>query len=203
MIKRIVEYNNIDIVGEDIIDFYVFLQDKEGKEIKIPLIISFWNLRKFLGKFDSAAADYISKVSSGIRSYGSVDSKILQILHSDGFPVHSFVQKYVNDFSEEDIQKHIEWSENLVVDAGFSEKMNKLRPLLPDLASNNSRRNIFAAALDEAIQKEIRKFYPEFFDKVDRQSYSDYDDVLMTGVNNLVTKLNDFFYKESQKRGED
>ncbi|SIS49373.1 hypothetical protein SAMN05421789_102135 [Kaistella chaponensis] len=199
MIRRIEEHNNLDLFGEDFVHFHIFFDNKDGIEVKMPWIISFWNLRKFLNSYDPDAANYISKVSNGIRSYGSKDSKILEILHSEEMPINSFVEKYMSTLSEDLLQKHIDWSENLKINPAFREKANELELLLPDLAFGNSRRKIFADALDEAINKEIRNFYPEFFDKIDSKSYTRYDAVLMNEVNNLVTKLNDFFYNESQK----
>lgn len=199
MINSIEEFNNLDDFGEDIVHFHVFVQNKEGKVAKIPWIISFWNLQKFLMRYDCDAAEYILKVSSSIRSYGSRDSKILQILHSEGFPVHDFVEKYMENFSDEDIQKHIDWSENIALNESFLNKKKELDLLIPDLRSSNSRRNVFAEAIDESLQREIKKFYPEFFDEISAESYSKYDDFLMNSVSDLVAKLNDFFDKESKK----
>ena len=199
MITRIEEHNNLDLFGEDHVHFHVFLENKDGSEVKMPWMISFWNLIKFLKSYDPDAANYITKVSNGIRSYGSKDSKILKILHSEEMPINSFVEKYMSHLSEDLLQKHIDWSENLKITPAFLEKKHDLDLLLPDLAADNSRRNMFSDALDEAIQKEVRKFYPEFFNKADGKSYSDYDDFLMNEVSNLAIKLNDYFYKASQK----
>ena len=199
MITRIEEHNNLDLFGEDHVHFHIFLENKDGSEVKMPWMISFWNLIKFLKSYDPDAANYITKVSSGIRSYGSKDSKILKILHSEEMPINSFVEKYMSHLSEDLLQKHIDWSENLKITPAFLEKKHDLDLLLPDLAADNSRRNVFAEAIDEALQKEIKKFYPEFFDEISAESYSKYDGFLMNSVSDLVTKLNDFFYKESKK----
>lgn len=199
MITRIEEHNNLDLFGEDHVHFHIFLENKDGSEVKMPWMISFWNLIKFLKSYDPDAANYITKVSNGIRSYGSKDSKILKILHSEEMPINSFVEKYMSHLSEDLLQKHIDWSENLKITPAFLEKKQDLDLLLPDLAADNSRRNVFAEAIDEALQKEIKKFYPEFFDEISAESYSKYDGFLMNSVSDLVTKLNDFFYKESKK----
>ena len=199
MITRIEEHNNLDLFGEDHVHFHIFLENKDGSEVKMPWMISFWNLIKFMKSYDPDAANYITKVSNGIRSYGSKDSKILKILHSEEMPINSFVEKYMSHLSEDLLQKHIDWSENLKITPAFLEKKQDLDLLLPDLAADNSRRNVFAEAIDEALQKEIKKFYPEFFDEISAESYSKYDGFLMNSVSDLVTKLNDFFYKESKK----
>ncbi|MFC6269157.1 hypothetical protein [Frigoriflavimonas asaccharolytica] len=199
MIKRIEEYSNLEEFGEDIVQFHVFLQNDAGNEVRIPWMINFSHFRRFLQNYNPDAADYISKVSSGIRSYGFMDSKILQILHSEEFPVHFFIEKYMNEYSEEKIQKHIEWSENLKFTAAAKESLNEIQELIPDMAFSNSRRAVFADAVDEAMQKEVKKFYPDFFDNADVDSYKKYDDFFMNQISQLVTKLNDYFYKESHK----
>ena len=50
MIRRIEEHNNLDLFGEDFVHFHIFFDNKDGIEVKMPWIISFWNLRKFLIK---------------------------------------------------------------------------------------------------------------------------------------------------------
>ena len=64
MIRRIEEHNNLDLFGEDFVHFHIFFDNKDGIEVKMPWIISFWNLRKFLNSYDPDAANYISKVSN-------------------------------------------------------------------------------------------------------------------------------------------
>ena len=43
MIRRIEEHNNLDLFGEDFVHFHIFFDNKDGIEVKMPWIISFWN----------------------------------------------------------------------------------------------------------------------------------------------------------------
>lgn len=198
-IIRIEEISDLQDFGTDMVKFYIFFEKDNGSEVSVPLIVYMWDIKKYLKEFEPAAANYIDKISESIRSYGIKDSKILEILHQEEFPVLSYVEKYFYSFPSEKIKKHIEWSETKMNPSYIEDLREFERQLQPDLAHNNSRRLLFAEAIDETIQKEIRKFYPDFFGTVNLESYKKYDEILMNKVSELTSELDDFFFRESHK----
>ena len=198
-ITRIEEVSDLEDFGTDLVKFYVFFKKDDGNEVSIPFIIYMWDIIKYLRNSEPDAADYINKVSESIRSYGMKDSKILKVLSEEEFPFHSFVEKYFYSFSSEKIKKHIEWCETVLNPSHLEHFREFELQLQPDLAQGNSRRKLFAEAVDEVIQKDVKKFYPEFFETVNSESYKKYDEILMEKVSELVSELDNFFFKESQK----
>jgi hypothetical protein len=198
-ITRIEEISDLQDFGTDMVKFYIFFEKENGNEVSVPFIVYMWDIKKYLKEFEPDAATYIDKISESIRSYGMKDSKILQILHAEEFPIHSFVEKYFYSFSSEKIKKHIEWSETELNPSYIEDFREFERQLQPDLAHSNSRRLLFTEAIDETVQKEIRRFYPDFFEAVNPESYKKYDEILMDKVSELAYALDDFFFRESQK----
>lgn len=200
MITRIEEVSDLQDLGIDLIRFYVYLQGTDGNEVTKPLIIYLWDLKKFMSVHEPQAFAYLVKVSESIRYYGAKDGKVLKVLHEDGFPVHSFVEKYVKNMSADKILSHIKWSQSLEEPCvGDAIERSDLLPH-PEFASNNFRRTMFAEKIDEAVQREVRKFYPDFFTDADAHSIAKYDDLLMHAVYDFINQLDDFFFKESEAK---
>lgn len=200
MITRIEEVSDLQDLGIDLIRFYVYLQGTDGNEVTKPLIIYMWDLKKYMSLHEPQAFAYLVKVSESIRYYGAKDGKVLKVLHEDGFPVHSFVEKYVKNIPADKILNHIKWSQS--IDEPYTEDEKEKSDILPhpELASINFRRTIFAETIDEAVQKEVRKLYPDFFNNADAHAISKYDNVLMNAVNKLIMQMDDFFFRESEAK---
>ncbi|NML58742.1 hypothetical protein [Chryseobacterium cheonjiense] len=200
MITRIEEVSDLQDLGIDLIRFYVFLQGTDGSEVTMPLIIYMWDLKKYMSTHEPQAFAYLVKVSESIRYYGAKDGKVLKVLHEDGFPVHSFVEKYVRNMPADKILNHIKWSQS--IDEPHTGDVQEKSDILPhpELASNNFRRTIFAETIDEAVQKEVRKLYPDFFNNADAHAISKYDNILINAVNKLIMQMDDFFFRESEAK---
>lgn len=198
-VTRIEEVSDLEDFGTDLVKFYIFFEKDDGNEVSIPFIVYMWDILKYLKGFKPDAAAYIDKVSMSIRSYGMKDGKILEILHKEEFPIYSFVKEYFNNISSEKINKHIEWSETKVSPSYIEDFREFERQMQPNLAESNARLFLFAEAVDEVVQKETKKFYPEFFDSINPESYTKYDEILMEKVQELVSELDNFFFRESQK----
>ncbi|MBO6186104.1 MAG: hypothetical protein J6O88_15705 [Chryseobacterium sp.] len=198
-ITKIEEVSDLQDFGTDLVKFYIFFKKEDGSEVSIPFIVYMWDILKYLKGFKPDAAAYIDKVSMSIRSYGMKDGKILEILHKEEFPIYSFVKEYFNNISSEKINKHIEWSETEVSPSYIENFREFERQMQPNLAESNARLFLFAEAIDEVVQKETKKFYPEFFNSINPESYTKYDEILMEKVQELVSELDNFFFRESQK----
>ncbi|SMP26759.1 hypothetical protein [Chryseobacterium profundimaris] len=200
MITRIEEVGDLQDLGIDLIRFHVYLQGTDGNEVTKPLIIYMWDLKKYMSVHEPQAFAYLVKVSESIRHYGAKDGKVLKVLHEDGFPVHSFVEKYVKNIPADKILSHIKWSQS--VEEPYIANAIERADLLPhpEFASNNFRRTMFAETIDEAVQRAVRKFYPDFFENADAPAISKYDDLLMQSVNKLIHQLDDFFFRESEAK---
>lgn len=200
MITRIEEISDLQNLGIDLIRFYVYLQGTDGNEVKKPLIIYLWDLKKYMSVHEPQAFAYLVKISESIRHYGAKDGKVLKVLHEDGFPVHSFVEKYVRNMPADKIMSHIKWSQS--VEEPYVANGIERADLLPhpEFAPNNFRRTMFAETIDEAVQEAVRKLYPDFFTLADAHAISKYDDLLMQSVNKLISQLDDFFFRESEAR---
>ncbi|WP_435525779.1 hypothetical protein [Chryseobacterium indoltheticum] len=198
-ITKIEEVSDLQDFGTDLVKFYIFFKKDDGNEVSIPFIVYMWDILKYLKGFKPDAAAYIDKVSMSIRSYGMKDGKILEILHKEEFPIYSFVKEYFNNISSEKINKHIEWSETEVSSSYIENFREFERQMQPNLAESNAHLFLFAEAVDEVVQKEIKRFYPEFFNSIDPESYKKYDEILMDKVQELVSELDNFFFRESQK----
>ncbi|MDR6159859.1 hypothetical protein QF023_003375 [Chryseobacterium sp. SLBN-27] len=198
MITRIEEMSDLQDLGIDLIRFYVYLEGTDGNEVDKPLIVYMWDLKKYMSVHEPQAFAYLVKVSESIRYYGAKDGRVLKVLHDDGFPIHSFVEKYVRNIPADKILSHIKWSQS--VEEPYVENVKEKSDVLPhpELASNNFRRTMFAETIDEAVQKEVRRLYPDFFNHADAAAYAKYDDVLMKAVGKLINQLDDFFFKESE-----
>lgn len=200
MITRIEEVSDLQDLGVDLIRFYVYLQGTDGSEVAKPLIIYLCDLKKYMSVHEPQAFAYLVKVSESIRHYGAKDAKVLKVLREDGFPVHSFLEKYVRNMPADKILSHIKWSQSL--EEPYVENAIERADLLPhpELVSNNFRRTMFAETIDEAVQREVRRLYPDFFTQADAHAIAKYDDILMQAVKKLTNQLDDFFFKESEAK---
>ncbi|AZA52262.1 hypothetical protein [Chryseobacterium sp. G0201] len=198
-ITRIEEISDMLDFGTDLVKFHIFFKKNDGNEVSVPFIVYLWDIIKFLENSEPDAAAYVNKVSKSIRSYGMKDGKILKILHGEEFPLHSFVEKYFQNLPVDKIHKHIEWSEKIINPSYIEDFREFERQFQPDLANSNSRRILFIEALDEVVQKEVNKFYPEFFEVRNNDLYAKYDEILMEKVGELGSELDNFFFKNSKK----
>ncbi|KFF08624.1 hypothetical protein IX38_04020 [Chryseobacterium luteum] len=198
-ITRIEEISDMQDFGTDLVKFYIFFKKDDGNEVSVPFIVYLWDIIKYLRNSEPDAAAYINKVSESIRSYGMKDGKILKVLHEEEFTVHSFVEKYFKNLPADKINRHIEWSEKTIDPSDIKDFREFERQLQPDLANSNSRRTLFTEAVDEAVQKEVKNFYPEYFEVKNNEFYAKYDEILMKKVGELASELDDFFFRESQK----
>jgi len=112
MITKIEEISDREEFGIDLIKFQVYLKKPDGTEVSEPLTVYMWEIRKFINIYAPTAAAYVNKVSESLRCEGIKDGKILKVLHEDGFPIYSYVERYVKSIPQEKISKHITWAEN-------------------------------------------------------------------------------------------
>lgn len=199
MITKIEEISDLEEFGLDLIKFRVYLRKNDGTDVNVPLTIYMWEVRRFMNIHERKAAAYINKISTGLRCYGAKDGKIVKALHEDGFPIHSFVEKYVKSIPHEKIDRHIAWAESREpVYLPEGKNINAARDF--SFSSYYLRRTMFAETVDELVQKEIQKFYPDFFTNADTRKYAKYNEALMKAVNNFVDKMDDFLTNEFHVR---
>lgn len=199
MITKIEEISDLEEFGFDLVRFHVYLGKTDGTDVSVPLTVYMWEVRKFMNIHEHEAAAYINKISAGLRCYGVKDGKILKALHEDGFPIHFFVEKYVKSIPQEKIDRHIAWAESKeTVYLPEGKSINAARDF--SFSSSHLKRIMFAETVDELVQKEIQKFYPDFFTNADTWKYAKYNETLMKAVNNFVDKMDDFFTNELHVR---
>lgn len=160
--------NFLEDLGEDTSFIAIFFKTKEHSEVAFPISISYHHLLDYIKSIDKPAFDYLTKIRTNIHGYGPKHSKIFEVMDAEGFDLEKFIVQFINDLEQDDIDKHMAWSENLLSQKNqqkASEVFEKLNEIVtPNIVEYNIRMNAFKDEIDQMLHEQTLKHFPELFE---------------------------------------
>ena len=167
-ITRFTIDNNLKTTGDDIIFIHIFFKVDDKPEIRMPLILSYYDLVDFISEADKATGKYLDNIRSSMHGYGPKHSKIFKVMEEEGFDIEPFIYKYFESKDTTYILQHVEWCEKAQTPENnktAKESLKKLDVLVNDDYRNyNIKFDAYKDALDQSIHETTLTYFPELFE---------------------------------------
>lgn len=186
--------NMLEDTGHDYINFHIFFKTKNRPETTRPFFLPYDNLHYYIKKIDEHAYDYLTKIRYNIHGYGPKHSKVFKVIEAENFDLEPYMQSYLEELTDLEIEQHYEWSERLsnpeIVEKAAAALENIKQVVNDDFKNNNIKSSEFMDELDQTLHELTFRYFPDLFEKGEEHIKS---------YRNILSRTTMSFYEDIDK----
>jgi len=179
-------------LGEDVVHFRAYFRTEDLPEVRIGVLIPYYDLHNFIKQVNPEAYQYITKIRTSMQGYGPKHTKVLAKLEEEGFDLEPYIKQFIESKDEIFISNHLDWVEGLfklkVQETAKEAIKNINKSLGENYAKDNIKLNDFKDDIDQTLHELTLKYYPEIFD-MEEKKIEKYRHALITATLNFSSEI--------------
>ena len=198
ILTRFTINNFIEITGDDFVHLDIFFKTATKPEIRIPFVINYIDLYRFIKSADEKLYQYLTKIRSDITGYGPKHSQIFKILEAENFDFNFYIQLYLDSINEEIFAQHYEWCETIEDDKNEA-KVSQIATNLSAITNKIDKSyainlNNFRDEVDVKLHETMLAHFPTFFES-DLTLLKEYKEILINTTLSFTESIDKLMFK--------